>query len=80
MIKDTSNARPSLKLGGTTLNWSGRWGVGGWCEGCVFYGTDVLLAVILSKEGCCFFRLSQQFCSQFIIVWFAGVILEREFT
>ena len=54
--------------------------MGGWCEGCVFYGTDVLLAVILSKEGCCFFRLSQQFCSQFIIVWFAGVILEREFT
>ena len=28
VIKDTSNARPSLKLGGTTLNWSGRWGGG----------------------------------------------------
>ena len=36
MIKDTSNARPSLKLGGTTLNWSG--GGGGGAKDVYFMG------------------------------------------
>ena len=45
----------------------------------MLYGTDELLAVILSKEGCGFFRLSQQFCSWFLVVWLEGVILEKEF-
>ena len=32
----------------------------------MFYGTDELLAVILGKEGCGFFRLSQQFLSSLV--------------
>ena len=38
MIKDTSNARPSLKLGGTTLNWSVRLGGGGGAKDVYFMG------------------------------------------